>query len=280
MHPFVAASTWSQAQQDPVDPPQPSSPATFATRIEPPWFQGKGAYGGLLCAGIVRAMMSVVNNPRRRPRTLHVHFCAPAKAGALALDVVVERAGTGISTLSARATQNGAAVCVASATFAEPRPRTDDNLRYVKLTMPDAPRCDDAPVAPKDIPLLPAFTQFFDYRFCLGDAPYSSSTRPLIGGWLRFHEPLVVDAPALAALVDAYPPALLPMLSEPRGASSVDLTMEFLVDTPHASLLPEQHVLVVQTSRVGDGGITDERCELWCEDGTLLATGRQLVALL
>ncbi len=265
--PLVAATTWTRA-----------GGARFTAEITPPWFQGKGAYGGLLNAGVLRAMMTVVDAPARRPRTLHVHFCAPAREGPLTCDVVVERAGATMSTLSARVRQGDTVVTLASATFAVPRPRPEDALVYLDAQMPAVPAPEGVPTVPPDVPVLPAFTQFFEYRMCLGDPPLSSSPRSLVGGWLRPREPVVVDAPAVAALIDAYPPALMPRLPSLRAASSVDMTIDFHGDP--AAVAPGAHVLIVQSSRVGDGGMTDERCDLWSADGVLVATARQLVALL
>lgn len=269
-HPFLAASTWRRDGD------------RFTTTIDPRWFQGRGAYGGLVAAGALRSMMAVVGDVRRRPRSLDVHFCAPVRAEPLELEVVVERAGASIMTVSARGRQEGKVVCLATGSFSFPREGSRRAV-YARRPRPDVPSPSLVDPVPDDVPLMPAFTQFFEYRLCTGEPPYSSSSTPRIGGWLRPRpaagDPLVLDPPLAAALLDALPPAVLPLLDEPRGAASVNLTVDFHVDLPRASDAPGAHTLVVLSSENGDGGTTDEHGELWSEDGVHLATCRQLVAL-
>jgi acyl-CoA thioesterase len=275
MHPFIAASTFTL-----VEAARKSADGRFIARFafapDAQWFQGKGAYGGLLCAGIVRVMATLVDKARR-PRTLHVHFCAPATGVLTNVDVVVEREGASISTLSARVTQEGKTIAFATATFASTRPKPSERARYQRRTMPSAPAPIDVPLLPRDVPFLPTFWQFFDCRFCVGAIPFSAHDDAHLGGWLRFRDPIDVDAPALAALADVLPPAVYARLDAPRPAASVDLTIDFF----DGDIVPaEQHVLAVQSSFFGDGGTADERCELWSEDGRILCTVRQLVVLL
>jgi acyl-CoA thioesterase len=267
-HPFLAASTWDAARE----------PGHFTGRVDERWLQGRGAFGGLINGGIVRAMQAVVADPRRRLRTFHVHFCAPARPGPFQCVVVVERAGAGVTTLSARVLQEGGVVSVATATFAFARNNPDAALVFSEAPPPSSlPPLEETPPTPRDPSVLPAFTQFFEYRFCLGALPFSQADRALIGGYLAFAEPLpIVDHAAVVALIDAYPPALLPKLSSLRGSSSVDMSVDLHVDAPVAGT----HFIVRQSARVGDGGFTDERGELWTLDGALVATSRQLVTVL
>lgn len=270
VHPFVAATTW------------PRDGDVFTTTIDPRWYQGRGAYGGLLAAGALRSMMAVVDDARRRPRSLDVHFCAPVREGRLEVEVVVERAGASIMTLSARARQEGKVACLATGTFSFPR-EGSPRARYAFRPRPAAPSPAQVAPVPDDVPLMPTFTQFFEYRMCVGGLPYSSSDSARLGGWVRPRpfpgEGVALDAPLAAALLDAYPPAVLARLDEPRGAASVNLTVDFHVELPRAAAAPDAHALVVLTSDNGDGGTTDEHAELWSEDGVHVASCRQLVAL-
>ena len=54
----------------------------FEARIREGWYQGRGAFGGLIVALIVRALEALVGDDGRPLRTLTCHFCAPAVAGA------------------------------------------------------------------------------------------------------------------------------------------------------------------------------------------------------
>lgn len=265
---FERATTWRR-----------ESETRFSTTIDPLWYQGRGAYGGVLAGGMLRAMMTVVGDARRRPRSLDIHFCAPAREGLLEVDVVLERTGASFATLSARARQADRVVCLATGSFAFDRVGLAQ-ARYSQRPRPEAPPPLDVEPVPVDLPLMPAFTKFFEYRFCVGEPPYSGASTARLGGWIRPREPQPLDAPLAAALIDAYPPALFSRLDEPRGAASVNFTVDFHVELPRPHTDPHAHTLLVATSTEGDGAATDEHAELWTEEGVLLATCRQLIAVM
>lgn len=278
MSAFLEASTWSRAPGD-VD-------TRFATTIDMRWAQGKGAFGGLMSAGLLRAMTQVVvpAGSKLAARTLHVTYCAPAREGPLLADVVIERRGALITTATARATQEGKVVTLATATFVAPTTRPSPRAQWSDVTAPDMPRPEALEPLPLEIALLPAFTQFFEYRFCMGGTPFSGDDAARMGGWVRVRDPYGTDdnaradAPLIAALIDAYPPAVMPRLDEVRPTASVNLTVDFLA--PPSLARADAQFLLTSSARVGDGGTTDETQELWSEDGVLLAACRQLVAIL
>ena len=270
LHPFVTASTWRR-----------QATGTFATTLDEGWMQGRGAYGGLVAAGVLRSLMDAVGDARRRPRTLDIHFCAPARPGPLHLEVNLERAGASVATWTARGRQEDRVVCVATAAFAFPREGAA-RARFSRLPPPAAPRPEEVPPVPEDLPLMPAFARFFEYRFCVGAPPYAAGEEARLGGWIRLRaglgEPPALDAPLVAAFIDAWPPALFSRLDAPRGAASVNFTIDF-----HAALPRDErgtHVLFSAVSQEGDGGTADEHAALWSEDGTHLASCRQLIAVL
>ncbi len=124
-HPFAAASAWS-----------PTAPDRWEGRFERPWFQGRGAFGGLVGAVLLRGMTAAVDDPGRRVRTLTVHFCAPAAEGEAALTTERVRAGFTVTHTAARITQGDRVVAMATATFAAGR---NDPMRYADLEAPHLP---------------------------------------------------------------------------------------------------------------------------------------------
>lgn len=269
-HPFLTASTWERLDG-----------LHFSTVLDDQWLQGRGAYGGLVAAGLLRCMMDVAADLRRRPRSLDVHFCAPARPGALEVEVVEERAGSTVATLSCRGRQEGKVVCLATAALAFPREGVE-RARFGGRSMPTVPAFDAVDPVPEDLPLMPTFARFFEYRFCVGEPPYAGAERACLGGWIRpratLGAPLVLDAPLVAGLIDAWPPALFARLDAPRAAASVNFTVDFHAPLPRH--LPGERVLFLAESHNGDGGTCDEQAWLWAEDGTHLASCRQLVAVL
>lgn len=255
---------------------QTSEGGRFSFSIDETWYQGRGAFGGVSAAAVLEAMRAVVDDERRRPRSLHIHFCAPLEAGKHVIDVRVERLGSRVTHLGARILADGKVACLASGTFAATR---DATLSYGDAKAPEAPPFETVPpVGPS--PLLPAFCQHFEYRFCLGHLPYAGADEAHLGGWVRprSHDPL--DYALATALLDAYPPAALTRADSIAPAASVDLTVDFFEALPLDSGHKDGRALLSTRSRYAGGGYADELAELWSEDGRLLAQCRQLVALL
>ncbi len=268
-HTFEAAS-----RPVPLDVTRASGRFSFG--VEESWYQGRGAFGGLTAAALLEAMSAVIDDERRRPRSLTVHFAAPLPACKHILEVRVERLGARVTHLGARVLTDDKVSALASATFAATR---DAPLAYHDAKAPVVPPFETVP-AVGVTPLLPAFCQHFEYRFCVGQVPYSGAEEARTGGWIRprSHERLTYAL--AAALLDAYPPAVLARASSVTPAVSVDMTVDFFEPLPLANGHKDGRALIDARSRFCAGGYADELAELWSEDGQLLAQCRQLVALL
>jgi acyl-CoA thioesterase len=248
----------------------------FSFVVDESWYQGRGAFGGVAAAALLEAMTAVVDDERRRPRSLTVHFCAPLEAGKHAIVAHVERFGARVTHLGARVLTDGKVACLASATFAATR---DATLSFHDAKAPLVPPFDTVPPVGKS-PLLPAFCQHFEYRFCVGHLPYGGADEARTGGWIRPRSHERLDYTLATALLDAYPPAVLARAGSLTPAASVDLTVDFFEPLPLERGHKDGRALVDARSRFCGGGYADELAELWSEDGRLLAQARQLVALL
>ncbi|SEM63633.1 Acyl-CoA thioesterase [Stigmatella aurantiaca] len=254
----------------------PLEAGRYRSRFEAPWYQGRGAYGGVVAGQLLRAMEHQVADPTRPVRSFTVHFCAPAVQGEAELEVRLERAGKLITHATARTVNAGGVVAVASATFGIARP----GLEYLEARPPPVPPADDVPVLPEDVP-MPDFCRFFEYRYCLGAAPYSGASEARTGGWIRPKgEPLTLDAALCVGLLDAYPPSVLSRLEGFRPAASVDFTVHFFQALPRSSGTPGEIFLRTGISRQAGEGFSEDLQDLWSADGVLLAQCRQLVAVL
>lgn len=260
----------------PVPIEQTSEGGRFSFAFDDSWYQGRGAFGGVSAAAVLEAMRAIVDDERRRPRSLHIHFCAPLPAGKHHIEVRVERLGSRVTHLGARVLDDGKVACLASATFAATR---DATLAFHEVKAPVVPPFETVPpVGPS--PLLPAFCQHFEYRFCVGHLPYTGAEEAHLGGWVRSRSHERLDYALAAALLDAYPPAALTRAESITPAASVDLTVDFFEALPLQQGHKDGRALLTARSRYAGGGYADERSELWSEDGRLLAQCRQLVALL
>jgi acyl-CoA thioesterase len=121
----------------------------------------------------------------------------------------------------------------------------------------------------------------FEARPAIGPEPFTGADRSEVGGWLRLTEPRPYDPLLVAAITDAWIPAVFSRMTpdERVGVPTVDLTVHFRSEVP-ATLAADDHVLVVFRTRVGRDGFIEEDGEVWTADGVLLAQSRQLAVLL
>jgi acyl-CoA thioesterase len=254
-------------------------------RIDSSWYQGRGAFGGLLTALVLSAMKADVADEQRVPRSLTMHFCGPATAGPIEVRTSIERAGKRITTCLARVLCDGDVTTLATASFCKARDRV---ARHVAGAMPIVPPARELTALPADLAGVPAFVRHLDVRYCGDVLPYSGAARAEIAAWVRLREPESYDAALAAFLIDALPPALIATFTEPRALASVDFRIDFLERfggggvsaSAGAGLAAEDHVLVQISSRWADDGYVEELRDMWSPDGRLLAQCRQLIALL
>jgi acyl-CoA thioesterase len=256
---------------------RPLREGLFGVEVDPSWFQGKGTFGGLVAAWLLRAAIEADGDLLRAPRELTCHFCAPARAGKARLRAQVARRGLSASYVTVRMEQREKVIALATATLGKPRATDQD---YTSLQMPSAPAALEAPRW--DIgEQMPAFTQHFDLRTCLGGAPLTGAADAVSGGWVRLRAPEPVDAPAVAALLDCWPPAFFTRLqTEARPAGTTSISYAFHRDLPAINADPaDYHLLEVSSHLMREGyAVEDER--LWSVDGRLVAEARQIVALI
>ena len=83
------------------------APGRFAWQVPDGWQQGRGAFGGLVLAALLRAMEAVEPDRGRVTRSLTGDLCGPVQPGPAELVVEVLRRGNNLSNLDARLYQNG-----------------------------------------------------------------------------------------------------------------------------------------------------------------------------
>ena len=245
---------------------------TFSAQISEWWSQGRAAFGGLVAAQLARALERVV--PAGRPlRSALIDFLAPANPGTVTIQASVLRTGKSLVHAEARMLQGGGPVALFIGTYGAARnttlhlvgPKADD--REPPETLHRLPYVDGA---------FPRFTQFFDYRLS-GGTRFHGSSEGKLAGYVRHAEAGPVDAAGLLALIDAWPPAVLPLLSKPAPTSSVTWMVDFVGQLPaqgsssHAFYRYEAEALAAQH------GYGSCEARLWGPDGALLAASRQLV---
>lgn len=247
----------------------------FEANLDRGWWVFRGPHGGYLSAIILRAITETVDADDRAVRSFTTHFVAPPQEGPVEIVTNVERAGRSITFVSARVVQDGRTMATSQAAFS----RSWSGMEYDYAPRPDIAPPEDLAPMPSDSDLLPAFVRNFDMRWGIGPFPYSGEEDTTIGGWLRLNEPQPADAPAVACMLDAWAPAILPRAQEPVVAPTIDITMHFRSPLP-VDAADEDFFLFRMTSRVSRDGLFEEDGDLWASSGTLIAQCRQLAIAL
>jgi hypothetical protein len=97
-------------------------------------------------------------------------------------------------------------------------------------------------------------------------------------GWIRPREPARRrDAAYIAALVDAWWPAVFVRMTAPRPLGTITFVLEIVGDP---SAIGDAPLLYRGTVPVAGNGYFLETRELWTADGTLLALNHQTFAVI
>ena len=245
-------------------------------RIDIPvgWNQGRALFGGLLAALMYRALEQKIVAPMPL-RSVTVSFVAPATVGAMQCEAEVLRQGKSVTQGQCRALQNGQVVAVLLASFGAAR-ESAININECPAPVFTAP--DAAMKLPFIKGVTPEFIQHYDFRWAHGGLPFSRSARADIGGWVReLGARDSVDYADLLALVDSWPPAVLPMLTMPAPASSMTWTVEFMPNVVSGS--GQQWWQYLAETEFAAEGYVHTRARLWDESGKLVAISRQTVTV-
>jgi acyl-CoA thioesterase len=240
----------------------------YEARIDEGWWIQRGPNGGYLAAIVLRAILAEVADPERRTRSITLHYLRPPAVGPCHVEVTVERAGRGVSTVSARLVQDGKACILALAALGYDRDGAamDDHPPPEVPAPDDVSRRDDAHAPP--VPIRGRY----ETRPAIGSPPFVLGDEALTGGWIRTEDEDPLDDVLLLAITDAWPPAIFSRLEVPVGVPTVDLTVHFRERPTTKSAW----ALVRFRTTMATQGFLEEDGEVWSEDGRLLAQSRQL----
>ncbi len=241
------------------------------------WGQGRAGFGGLAAALVYEAMRAQV--PEDRPvRSLAITFVGPLQVDtAVSFEAEVLREGKAVSQVLGRAVQNGQVVTLVQGSFGAARSSVVTVEAEPAPSMPALEACQELPYIPG---VTPEFTRHLVMRWGVGGLPFSGNTSREMGGWVRQRggverEPLTVAHQL--ALVDAWPPAVLPHLKSFAPGSSLTWTIEFVQPLPAVDTHDWcQYRAVIEHARDGYGHCA---AALWSAQGELLALSRQTVTV-
>ncbi|MDQ3263426.1 MAG: thioesterase family protein [Myxococcota bacterium] len=247
----------------------------FALTFPDGWQQGRGAFGGLVAAVLVRTLEEAVANPQRTLRSLTLELCGPTLPGPVQLRPEILRAGNAVTTAACRLIQSGEIQAHAVGVFGKPRLTDRDALHLETPQMAPWEAMEPLPVEP---PMGPDFARFFEYR-SQSPLPFSGAADPRVEGWIRPKRPgLRRDAALIAACMDAWWPAQLTVEDGPRPMATLAFTLQLCGGLegldPRVPFYFRSRDVVVQ-----DGFFVELR-ELWGADGRLIALNQQTFAII
>ena len=255
---------------------RPLGDGAFEADVDDRWQVVRGPHGGYLSAIILKALLEVQPDRERHIRSFTTHFLAAPKTAPMQVRAGIERTGKSMTYASARALQGDKVVALALAAFSTPWP----GFSFDDYPAPELPGPEAGFPVPEKGDGIPRFLGNFDMRWLIGEQPFSGAAEAKVGGWYRLREPVVADAPVVAALLDAWPPAVFPRASELVVAPTIDLTMHFRSPLPVEGAEVDDFYLGRFTSRLARDGFFEEDGELWAKDGRLIAQSRQLALAL
>jgi len=256
------------------------APGRYAADMARGWWILRGPNGGYVAAVLLRAMIDAVGDPARAPRSLTVHYAAPPAEGPVEIDVVVERAGRSLSTLSARMRQGERLLALALGAFSAP---WKAELEFHHAQMPVVTSPEDTPPMPRREGGQLSMHGRYEYRWALGAPPFSGASEAVVGGWIRLADPRPVDAAVAAAITDAWPPTVMPVMQpglQISGFPTIDLTIHFRSVLPVVGATGADWTLAVFRAREVREGFFEEDGELWSPNGQLLVHSRQLAIVM
>lgn len=248
-------------------------PASFRAEVPDGWQQGRGAFGGLVIALLVRAAEAAAGGPDRPLRSLTAELCGPTQPGPADLLVEPLRVGSGVTTAAARLVQGGEVQAHAVAVLARER---DPQVAWSELDAPPTPPWQDVPTAAPGGG--PVFTRHIEFRPVRAPM-FAGEAASAAEGWVRLRRPPSVrDAAYLALLCDIWWPAAFARMTAIRPLATIAFTLQVFADP--ARLDPEAPVYHRARAPVARGGYFVEFRELWSTSGELLALNQQTFAVI
>lgn len=250
---------------------QPDAPL----RIPQGWSQGRASFGGLVGALLYQAMAEQCE-PDRGLRSMAVSFVGPVAPEQDAhFSGEILRQGKAVSQFEARARQDGQTVAAALASFGAARASA---VQVAPEPAPEAPAPDTCKRLPYLKGVTPEFTREIEMRWAFGGLPFSNTPEREMGGWMRFRDASgPMTAAHLVALIDAWPPAVLPHLKQYAPASSLSWIFELMQPLPQ--LNAGDWLLYRAGIDQASDGYGQTSAAIWSSSGQLLALSRQTVTI-
>lgn len=234
------------------------------------WMQGRTTYGGLSAALCLEtALRSFTDLPPLRSAT--IAFIGPA-GGPVEGRAKLLRRGKSVSFVEADIASDKGIATRGAFAFGGARESALERSFSPMPALPAPEQCE--PLMPEGFG--PAFVRHFEARLAKGARPISGTDGHDLFIWVRHKEGSDDSLPALLALADIPPPAVLPMFTKPAPISSMTWMVNFLTDRP--ATRDGWWLLQSRADNVSQGYSSQDML-VWNRDGELVIAGRQSIAI-
>lgn len=259
---------------------EPAGTGAYTVTISGRWQVVVGPNGGYICAILLAGMKRELGDDGPPTRSITCHFLSASVAGEARLEVNVEKRGRSLSTVTSRLVQGDRTIAFAIATFGGPRP----SIEFCDMSPPQVAPPETIAKASVMRPGMTHHAPFrdnFEQRLAIGPVPPGTTDQGHVGGWTRFADGRPFDDLAMVAIADSWFPSFAAKpLPAPMHAPTIDYTVHILADLPLARIRTEDFILAEFETRVASAGYLVEDGRIWTADGQLMATSRQLAAVM
>ena len=249
--------------------PRPSNEG-FVIVYDSNWVQGRGIYGGLIFATLIRV---VEQNALFKIRNLSVELAAPVLPDLeCEIHCTLMRRGALTAFYELRLYQENEVCVFGTVMTGADRKTTADR---VFITPPEMATYDALPAIVSG--LMPPFSHHLEYKLAFGHPPFSQQM-PHSGGWISFRNPDSQHDKAMSvALSDAWWPSYMSQINQLRAMGTVSFSAHF--GEAHKDLEANPVQIICETSHSTEGYLTEHN-RLWDSKGHLLVEAFQRIAVI
>ena len=248
---------------------------TFQAQILQHWLIVVGPNGGFIAALMLRALTAALNDPERLPRSLTINYFSVPRLEPVSIETKTLRAGRSLTSCYALMKQNDKIIAQANAAFSTTQ---TSSIELPAEPMPKTPPPEQCTPMP---PMLPIHANY-DMRPAFGALPFSQGDHAISGGWTKLKQPpQQLNPETIAAISDAWPPALFSIMShesfqQSKGMPTIELSVYFVAPENYPRISPNDYLLARFKAREASHGFFTEDGDIWSQQGQLLARARQI----
>lgn len=253
---------------------EPIGENLFRGRTHAAWANMVGPFGGITAATLLAA---ILQHPDKHgdPLALTLNYAGPVAEGEFEIEARPARTNRSNQHWWVEMRQGDEVVTTATAITGLRR----ETWSETETGPPAVPAPEELPAASAERGVQ--WVNNYDMRFATGgwDDVASGEKKPesTTTMWIRDSPTRALDHLALTSMCDSFFPRAFLRLGRPVPAGTVTLTIHFLATADEIAAQRSDFLLGSIHSHRFHGNYHDEAARLWSRDGTLLATGTQLM---